>query len=127
MCIYTYDVVKRKVTKRASEAAERLVTALNSKVFKALSEPVRAEILKYLLLNGRADIGTIAEKLPQDRSVISRHLSLMADAGILFAEKEARHMFYSINAEAFLHEFEGIIDNIRACMCYCCRSEEKCR
>jgi len=97
-----------------------LVAALDSKLFKALSEPVRAQILKFLILNGRSDISTIAKHLPQDRSVISRHLSLMAEAGILSAEKETRHMFYMINGSAFLTEFESIFENIRKCMTVCC-------
>ena len=99
---------------------DELVAALDSKLFKALSEPVRAQILKFLMLNGRSDISTIAEHLPQDRSVISRHLSLMAAAGILTAEKETRHMFYMINGSAFLEEFESIVENIRRCMTVCC-------
>ena len=97
-----------------------LVATLDSKLFKALSEPVRAQILKFLMLNGRSDISTIAQNLPQDRSVISRHLSLMAEAGILTAEKETRHMFYMINGSAFLAEFESIVENIRKCMMVCC-------
>ncbi len=102
------------------QVIDDLVTALDSKLFKALSEPVRAQILKFLMLNGRADISTIARNLPQDRSVISRHLSMMAEAGILTAEKETRHMFYMINGSTFLTEFESIVENIRKCMAICC-------
>jgi DNA-binding transcriptional ArsR family regulator len=109
----------QKGTKNVSKTVEKLIEALNSKLFKALSEPVRAEILKYLLINGRSDIGTIAENLPQDRSVISRHLSLMSEAGILSSKKEARHVYYEINGNAFLDEFEGIVENIKKCMCEC--------
>ena len=102
------------------KAVDDLITALDSKLFKALSEPVRGEILRFLLLNGRADISTIAENLPQDRSVISRHLNLMAEAGILIAEKESRHRFYSLNGATFLSEFEGIVESLKKCMAECC-------
>ncbi|MCK4816394.1 transcriptional regulator, partial [bacterium] len=51
---------------------EDLVEALDSKMFKALTDPTRTQILKYLMLNGRSDVSTIAEHMPQDRSVISR-------------------------------------------------------
>lgn len=117
----------KKGAKKTSKAVEKLVDALNSKLFKALSEPVRAEILKYLLINGRSDIGTIAENLPQDRSVISRHLNLMSEAGILKSEKEARHVFYEINGTTFLSEFEGIFENIKKCMSECCTIEQECK
>ena len=76
-------IMKTKKTQSRSQIAEELVEAVDSKFFKTLSEPVRVQILKYLMLNGRADIQTIAENMPQDRSVISRHLNLMQEAGIL--------------------------------------------
>ena len=106
-------------TKKQFEIANELVTVLDSKFFKSLSEPVRVEILRYLLLNGRADIGTIAEHMPQDRSVISRHLNLMLEAGILVCEKESRHMFYSINAAAFLEKFTNITALVKTCVNEC--------
>ena len=76
---------------------DELIKNFDSRFFKTLSEPVRLEILKFLMQNGRSDIGTIADHLPQDRSVISRHLNLLHEAGILNCEKETRHMFYEIN------------------------------
>lgn len=112
--------MKLKTANKAPKAVNDLVKALDSKVVKALTEPARAEILKFLMLNGRSDISTIAENLPQDRSVISRHLNLLAEAGIVIAEKETRHKFYTINGSAFLKEFEGITENIKKCMAECC-------
>ena len=102
------------------QIAEELVEALDSKFFKTLSEPVRVQILKFLMLNGRADIQTIAENMPQDRSVISRHLNLMQDAGILKGEKEDRHMFYSVNGQPFIEKLVEITEKIRKCMNECC-------
>ncbi|MBW1897466.1 MAG: helix-turn-helix transcriptional regulator [Deltaproteobacteria bacterium] len=96
-----------------------MVGVLDSKFFKSLSEPVRVQIIRYLLLNGRADIGTIAENLPQDRSVISRHLSLMQEVGILNCEKESRHMYYSINGAKFLERFASITDLVEKCIQEC--------
>jgi DNA-binding transcriptional ArsR family regulator len=101
------------------QAVDELVQALDSRIFTALGEPVRAQILKFLVLHGRSDINTIAEQLPQDRSVISRHLSLMAKAGLLHATKETRHVYYSINGQAILQEFENIVDSIKNCLVDC--------
>ncbi|MBU0481903.1 MAG: winged helix-turn-helix domain-containing protein [Proteobacteria bacterium] len=102
---------------------DRLIASFESKVFKSITEPARAAIIKFLMLNGRADISTIASHLPQDRSVISRHLNMMAEAGILIAAKETRHMYYSLNCRAFLDEFERITQEIRECMAVCCPPE----
>ena len=72
------------------------------------------------MLNGRADIGTIAENMPQDRSVISRHLNLMQEAGILTHEKGNRHVFYDVNGQMFLDKLIDITDKIRNCIEVCC-------
>lgn len=108
-----------------SHFLEDLVSAFDSKMFKALTDPARTQILKYLMVHGRADINTIASNLPQDRSVISRHLNMMAEAGLLIATKETRHRFYSINCEKFLHTFEEIVENIKACMNDCCKPQNR--
>ncbi len=97
-----------------------LVDVLDSKFFKTLSEPARVQIIKFIMLNGRADIGTIAEHMPQDRSVVSRHLNQMHEVGILTCEKESRHMYYDINAQAFLDRLLNITDLIKKCMNECC-------
>ena len=109
---------------KTPQVLDDLVKALDSKMFKALTDPTRTQILKFMMLNGRADISTIAAHLPQDRSVISRHLNMMAEAGLLVAEKETRHCFYTINCETFLQEFETIAANLRTCIAECCTPEK---
>ena len=108
------------LTHRQIKIAEELVEVLDSKFFKTLSEPVRVQILKFLMLNGRADIGRIAENMPQDRSDISRHLNLMQEAGILISGKESRHVFYSVNGQPFLEKLVDITEKINECMKECC-------
>ena len=119
--------METKYTQKQLEIANQLVDVMDSKFFKSMVEPVRIEIIRYLLLHGRSDIGTIAENMPQDRSVISRHLNLMQEVGILNCEKETRHMFYSLNAEAFLARFSNMTELVKACIkeCgpLCCKSK----
>jgi DNA-binding transcriptional ArsR family regulator len=106
-----------------NKLVEDLARNLDSKFFKCLSDPVRQELLKYLLLNGRVDVGTIAKNLPQDRSVISRHLQLMRDAGVLISEKEGRFVYYSINGKEFLKKLEALADQVRTCIPVCCPTD----
>ena len=101
-------------------AAEELIGAFDAKFFKTLGEPVRVQIMKFLLLNGRSDIATIADSMPQDRSVVSRHLNLMSDVGILKCEKETRHVYYEIDGNVFLDKLEHMTGQIRKCMPLCC-------
>ncbi len=111
--------MKTIYTQKQVEIANQLVDVMDSKFFKSIGEPVRVQIIKYLLLNGRADIGTIAQDLPQDRSVISRHLNLMQEVGILRSEKESRHMYYSLDATEFLNRFTTIADLVKECLEEC--------
>ncbi len=107
---------------KENKILDELVKVLDSKFLKALSEPVRIEILKVIMRNGRTDIGTIAENMPQDRSVISRHLNLMHEVGILICEKVGRHMFYEIDGKVFLDRLENITGLVRKCVPMCCSS-----
>ncbi|MCP3924666.1 MAG: winged helix-turn-helix transcriptional regulator [Desulfobacterales bacterium] len=108
------------LSKTPSQSVDELVDTLDSRFFKALSEPVRVQILKFLILNGKSDIAAISEDLPQDRSVISRHLQFMFDVDILDCEKITRHKLYEINGEAFISKLESILGKIRECMPECC-------
>jgi DNA-binding transcriptional ArsR family regulator len=106
----------------SSNVFDELIDNFDFKLFKTLSEPVRLEILKYLMLNGRSDVGTIAEHVPQDRSVVSRHLNRMHESGILNCEKKTRHMYYEINGQAFVAKLEMFTAQVRKCMEKCCPS-----
>ncbi|MDJ0875921.1 MAG: winged helix-turn-helix domain-containing protein [Desulfobacterales bacterium] len=108
----------------AASAADELVEILDSRFFKALSEPVRIQIMKFLIINGRSDIGTIADAMPQDRSVVSRHLQFMQTTGILKSEKITRHVFYEINGREIYAKLAAMLANIRACMPACCPGDE---
>jgi DNA-binding transcriptional ArsR family regulator len=85
------------------------VAVFDTGFFKALCEPARIGVLCELILLGRADIAAIAARLPQDRSVIARHLHQLAAAQIVKAKREGRHVFYEIDASAVAERLEGIL------------------
>jgi len=95
------------------KAAQQCVAVFDTKFFKALCEPARIGVLQELILLGRADIGGVAERLPQDRSVVARHLQQLADAGIVTADKEGRHVFYQLNASAVRNRLEEILETTK--------------
>jgi ArsR family transcriptional regulator, zinc-responsive transcriptional repressor len=100
---------KRAMKLSRQEAARRCVAVFDTGFFKALCEPARIAVLRELILSGRADIGAIAARLPQDRSVVARHLHQLAAAQIVTAKKEGRHVFYQIDAGAVAERLEGIL------------------
>jgi ArsR family transcriptional regulator, zinc-responsive transcriptional repressor len=91
------------------EAARRCVAVFDTGFFKALCEPARIAVLRELILLGRADIAAIAARLPQDRSVVARHLQQLAAAQIVKAKREGRHVFYEIDGGAVAERLEGIL------------------
>jgi DNA-binding transcriptional ArsR family regulator len=95
------------------QAAHECVAVFDTAFFKALCEPSRIAVLRELILLGRADIGTIAERLPQDRSVIARHLRQLAAAHVVTAARDGRRVFYQIDAAAVATRLEAILATTR--------------
>lgn len=115
---------KTKCNHSPEEITEEFIDILDSKFFKTLSEPVRIELLKFLILHGCCDIGTITEGFPQDRSVMSRHLNLMHEVGLLCCEKRSRHVYYNIDCDSFLVKMKGIVDLLERCSSVCCKNTD---
>lgn len=67
-----------------------------SKVFKALSDKTRREILK--LLNDKdMSAGEIAEHFDMSKPSISKHLDILREAELVSSEKKGQFVIYSIN------------------------------
>ena len=63
---------------------------------KALSDPIRREILD-LLRAGRLSAGEIAEKFPVTGAAISRHMSVLKEADLIRDAREGKFIFYELN------------------------------
>ncbi len=107
-------------SREARAAAAEMVAMLDSAFIRALADPSRLEVLRVLLLEGSGNIGALAEHLPQDRSVISRHLKVLEDAGIVKSEWKGRERLFSLNGEHFIATLEHIAARARAQMSLCC-------
>lgn len=64
---------------------------------KALSDPIRREILN-MLKNGRMSAGEITEHFPVTGASISRHLSVLKEADLVRDTREGQFIFYELNA-----------------------------
>ena len=64
---------------------------------KALSDPVRREILEHLK-HGRLPAGRIAELFDISAPAVSRHLSVLKDAGLVRDYREGKFVFYELKA-----------------------------
>ncbi len=74
---------------------------ISDDIFAALADPTRREILE--LLNGRQlPAGIIAQRFPQRRPAISKHLTILKRAGILTETRQAQRRLYAIRPEALI-------------------------
>lgn len=63
---------------------------------KALSDPVRREILD-LLKSGRMSAGEICDHFVITAAAISRHLSVLKDADLIRDDRQGKYIFYELN------------------------------
>jgi DNA-binding transcriptional ArsR family regulator len=107
------------MTTRARAAAQ-MVQMLDSPFLRALTEPARLQVLRVLLVHGPADIATLAEHLPQDRSVVSRHLQHLQRAGIVRGLRDGRRRVFELDGAGFLAQLETILAQARRLAPDCC-------
>lgn len=72
-----------------------------SDTFKALSDPVRLEILNILRKSGRLNAGEIAEKFDLSKATISHHLKILKDQDLIYEDKEKNYIYYELNTSVF--------------------------
>lgn len=68
--------------------------------FKALSDPIRREIL-VMLKSGRMSAGEISEKFNMTQATISYHLSQLKKAELINETKYKNFIYYELNTSVF--------------------------
>lgn len=103
-------------TARPETACPDLGEKLAIDLFKALADPSRAAILASLASAGGplrvTEIGTCC---PQDLSVVSRHLAVLRDAGVVEAERRGREVWYRMRVEGLVRYLRDLADAFEAC------------
>jgi ArsR family transcriptional regulator len=83
---------------------------MKAEVLKALSHPIRLKILDAIR-DGERCVSEIAEQVNSERSNVSRHLSVMANAGVLTSRKEGLMVYYQLRTPCIL-EFFSCVENV---------------
>lgn len=78
-----------------------------AKIFKALSDPVRLDILEFLR-NGEKCVCEIIPHLKLVQPLVSRHLKTLKDCGIVSYRKEGTRRLYSITNPQIFRILDGI-------------------
>ena len=67
--------------------------------FRVIGEPMRIRLLDRLR-DGEASVSELAETLDASQQNVSKHLSVLADSGIVGRRKAGNHVYYRIVDEA---------------------------
>ncbi len=69
-------------------------------LFHALADPARLRIVEAMK-SGECAVGEIVERMDIHQSGVSRHLRILADAGIVQMRPDGQKRLYSLRKEAF--------------------------
>ncbi|HKQ49426.1 MAG TPA: metalloregulator ArsR/SmtB family transcription factor [Phycisphaerae bacterium] len=107
---------KQRGRPAARECCADVAAVAEPRLFKALCDPNRIALLARLAQCGRpCTVGEISCCCPVDLSVVSRHLAILRDAGVLDSHKKGKEVFYAVRFNPIAATLRSIADAIEAC------------
>ena len=85
--------------------------AARQRLFYALAEPTRRDIIELLASNGQLSATDISNNFAVSAPAISQHLKVLREADFVRVEKRAQQRIYRINPEA-MSEIEGWVQEM---------------
>ena len=102
--------------KQAAACCSPIDDLLDPSLFKAFSDPTRVSLIACIAKCGRGcSVGEVAECCDVDLSVVSRHLALLARAGVLEATKDGRTVFYRVRYAELSKSLRSLADALDGC------------
>lgn len=81
--------------------------------FRVLADPLRVRMLD-LLRDGELSVNAIAEQLEAGQQNVSKHLNVLADAGMVQRRKDGNHVYYWIADEGVFALCEQVCGSLQA-------------
>jgi DNA-binding transcriptional ArsR family regulator len=79
--------------------------------FRVLGEPLRIKLLDRLR-DGEASVNELTVAIDASQQNVSKHLAVLADAGVLGRRKEGTHVYYRIVDEGVLALCEQVCGSL---------------
>ena len=106
-----YEILKIEVmVKEIMKLSTEQLNAASEKL-KAMAHPIRVSILS-LLQDEKLNVTQIYERLNLEQSVVSHHLGILRDNGVVLAERNGKNVYYSIKNELL----STVIDCVSKCI-----------
>ena len=68
-------------------------------VFACLADDSRRDVLDVLVRDGRASASAIAREVQISRQAVAKHLTLLAEAGLVTSERAGREVLYMVQSQ----------------------------
>jgi DNA-binding transcriptional ArsR family regulator len=108
--------IRNRKARRTADCCSCLSDLLDPRLFKALGDPARIALLCELTECRRPrTVNDVAACCPTHVSVVSRHLALLRDAGVLSAERRGREVYYTVDCNAVADRLRQLADAIDVC------------
>jgi len=92
-----------------------LAALLDPALFRALGDPNRVALIARLGRSGRpTTVSEAADCCPVDLSVVSRHLAVLREAGVVRAAKQGREVHYTVSRD-LAASLRALADALEAC------------
>jgi DNA-binding transcriptional ArsR family regulator len=93
---------------------DRLKAEARATVLKALAHPTRVYIVDLIMREGAYCVCRLTERIGVDTSTVSRHLTILKNAGILQVRKEGTTVYYSLACSCIADFMTGLETVLRA-------------
>jgi len=93
-------------------AQKQLLFEKQAEIAKAIAHPLRIAVVDFLK-DGEQCVCDIAEYVGSERSNVSRHLSVMVNAGLLEYHKEGLKVIYKLKTPCILDFFSCVARVLR--------------
>lgn len=105
--------------RHAARVRRPIDSALSADLFRALGDPTRLTLLACLAKCARpCSVSEVADCCSVDLSVVSRHLAMLARAGVLSSEKRSKTVHYTVRYADLAASLRAMADAIDACIAH---------
>lgn len=80
------------------------------KVFFALADPTRREVIRCISEGGEVSPTDVAAQLPVTRQAVAKHLDVLLDAGLVAQERRGRETLYRLTPQPMSGAFSWMAD-----------------
>jgi DNA-binding transcriptional ArsR family regulator len=116
ICMMVQINKQRASSPNSANCCGGLAALLSPRVFKALSDPKRLSLFARLAEKQRpCTIGELAEGSEVDLSVVSRHLGMLRDAGIIRCVKRGKEVWCSVERNTVVQMLRDLANTLETC------------